>query len=210
MRGWSDALPPAFMRGVIPVRTLVSGGVRITGHKSINLSFRTSPQTGVGISNVQQAAKQLECHSEPVRTLVWESPSSSRLRPPNDGDCHTSDIGHWFAMTRNSLARDDREFGRGNAVGTHLCIRQSGISSRNCKKICPPVLPAGSPYRVPYFSRIMGRFSACRSFSPIHWAASTGVSSRCSPEAISLTEHLPWAISSSPSSTAKGTPSLLA
>ena len=121
MRGWSDALPPAFMRGVIPVFTLVSGGVRITGHKSINLSFRTSPQTGVGISNVQQAAKQLECHSEPVRTLVWESPPSSRPRPPNDGDCHTSDIGHWFAMTRNSLARNDREF---DSVGI-LSVQQT-------------------------------------------------------------------------------------
>ena len=27
-----------------------------------------------------------------MRTLAWESPKDS-------GDCHTSDIGHWFAMT---------------------------------------------------------------------------------------------------------------
>ena len=66
------------MRGVIPVRTLVSGRVRITGHKSFNLSFRTSPQTGVGIPFVIETAF---------------------LEP---GDCHTSDIGHWFAMTGNS------------------------------------------------------------------------------------------------------------
>ena len=49
-------MPPALVRGVIPVRTLVSGGVRITGHKSINLSFRTSPQTGVGIPIVIETA----------------------------------------------------------------------------------------------------------------------------------------------------------
>ena len=35
---------------------------------------------------------QNNCHSEPVRTLAWESPLIT-------GDCHTSDIGHWFAMT---------------------------------------------------------------------------------------------------------------
>ena len=36
--GWMRyaALPPAFMRGVIPVRTLVSGGVRITDNKASN------------------------------------------------------------------------------------------------------------------------------------------------------------------------------
>ena len=27
-----------------------------------------------------------------MRTLAWESPGTL-------GDCHTSDIGHWFAMT---------------------------------------------------------------------------------------------------------------
>ena len=62
------------------------------------------------------------CHSEPARTLVWESPSNFRqffviqmvlfccfpdfihekwcFYP---GDCHTSDIGHWFAMTGSSI-----------------------------------------------------------------------------------------------------------
>ena len=33
-------------------------------------------------------------NSEPVRTLAWESVS-----PLKETDCHTSDIGHWFAMT---------------------------------------------------------------------------------------------------------------
>ena len=41
--------PPAFMRGVVPVRTLVPGGARISGCVPIYVSFRTSPQTGVGI-----------------------------------------------------------------------------------------------------------------------------------------------------------------
>ena len=61
------------------------------------------------------------CHCEPARTLVWQSPSNSGqpiviqtvlsccfskfiheklcFYP---GDCHTSDVGHWFAMTGNS------------------------------------------------------------------------------------------------------------
>ena len=43
------------------------------------------------------------CHSEPVRTLAWESPGQEGeppdMRPKNRGDCHTSDIGRWFAMT---------------------------------------------------------------------------------------------------------------
>ncbi|MBR5022952.1 MAG: hypothetical protein IKY18_07140, partial [Oscillospiraceae bacterium] len=37
----------------------------------------------------QYNPKKANCHSEPVRTLAWESTK----------DCHTSDIGHWFAMT---------------------------------------------------------------------------------------------------------------
>ena len=36
VRGWIDALPPSFTRGVIPVRTLVSGGVRIPNSKASN------------------------------------------------------------------------------------------------------------------------------------------------------------------------------
>ena len=48
-----------------------------------NVSFRTSSQTGVGISAVQQTAFQFLCHSEPVRRLVWESPSSLRTRSSN-------------------------------------------------------------------------------------------------------------------------------
>ena len=63
---------------------------------------------------------------------------------------------------------------------------------------------------LPYFSRIMGRFSAFRSSSLTHSAASAGVRRRCSPVCMFFTEHLPAAISSSPSRTAKSTPSLLA
>ena len=73
---------------------------RTAGRKSINMSFRTSAHTGVGISPVQRVAFQFTSHSKPVRRLVWESPSSLRPHPPKDGDCHTSDVGHWFAMTR--------------------------------------------------------------------------------------------------------------
>ena len=46
----------------------------------------------------------ISCHSEPVRTLAWESPGlegKCHIKQPEKlGDCHTSDIGHWFAMTR--------------------------------------------------------------------------------------------------------------
>ena len=51
------------------------------------------------------AGPEQHCHSKPVRTLVWESPSNLRLYSPKDGDCHTSDVGHWFAMTGNSITR---------------------------------------------------------------------------------------------------------
>ena len=61
---------------------------RTADRKSINMSFRTSPQTGVGIPAVQQTAFQFSCHSEPVLKLVWESPSSLRPRLSKDGDCH--------------------------------------------------------------------------------------------------------------------------
>ena len=36
MREWIDALPPAFTRGVSPVRTLVTGGVRIPSCRAFN------------------------------------------------------------------------------------------------------------------------------------------------------------------------------
>ena len=73
-------------------------------------------------------------------------------------------------------------------------------------------IPADRPVcgKLTYFSRIMGRFSAFRSSSLTHSAASAGVRRRCSPVCMFFTEHLPAAISSSPSRTAKGTPSLLA
>ena len=66
-------------------------------------------QLTIKVEPVQQAALQILCHSEPVLRLVWESPSSSRPLSSFDGDCHTSDIGHWFAMTR--------EVGCGNLHG---------------------------------------------------------------------------------------------
>ena len=50
------------------------------------------------------------CHCEPVRTLVWPFPRIPSGHNPfsyhvdysdisGNADCHTSDIGHWFAMT---------------------------------------------------------------------------------------------------------------
>ena len=68
-----------------------SGGeALISGSIIMNVSFRGSSDTGVRISLVQQAAFPKTCHSEPVRRLVWESPPSSRLHSPKDGDCHWS------------------------------------------------------------------------------------------------------------------------
>ena len=61
----------------------------------------------------------------------------------------------------------------------------------------------------PYFSRITGQFPSSRALRTCS-AAAWGVSLTCSPVAIFFTEHIPSAISSSPSSTAKGTASLLA
>ena len=42
------------------------------------------------------------CHCEPARTLVWQSVLFENVRMINileNADCHTSDIGHRFAMT---------------------------------------------------------------------------------------------------------------
>ena len=41
-------------------------------------------------------------HSEPARTLAWESVSFESAT-----DCHTSDIGHWFAMTEEDGEKHD-------------------------------------------------------------------------------------------------------
>ena len=46
------------------------------------------------------------CHCEPARTLVWQSVLFENVRMINileNADCHTSDIGHWFAMTAFSF-----------------------------------------------------------------------------------------------------------
>ena len=70
-------------------------------HASVRYFIAMTGNSGVGISPVQQAAFQNTCHSEPVLTLVWESPPSSRLHSPKDGDCHAS-VRYFIAMTWNS------------------------------------------------------------------------------------------------------------
>ena len=70
-------------------------------HASVRYFIAMTWNSGVGISPVQQAAFQNTCHSEPVLTLVWESPPSSRLHSPKDGDCHAS-VRYFIAMTWNS------------------------------------------------------------------------------------------------------------
>ena len=65
------------------------------------------------------------CHSEPVRTLAWESVLFNRkvrgfLQKTWNTDCHTSDIGHWFAMTtknRTFLTRCPSP--KGKVIGLH-------------------------------------------------------------------------------------------
>ena len=79
----------------------------VTNRKRMKL--RSASQTWN--SPVQPATLQITGHSEPVLKLVWESPSSLRPCPTKDGDCHTSDIGHWFAMTCKS-GQLDRFFER--------------------------------------------------------------------------------------------------
>ena len=80
---------------------------RAAGRIPKNVSFRTSPQTGVGISPVIEAAFPKPCHSEPVLKLVWESPSSSRPHSPKEGDCHAS-VRYFIAMTGNSWCCNPR------------------------------------------------------------------------------------------------------
>ena len=93
------------------------GGLPDRGAGRITLSRNTGKvEFAEGIQGLEQ-----RCHSEPVRRLVWESPSTFGYliviqtvlshRFPEfvhekwcfyPGDCHTSDVGHWFAMTGNS------------------------------------------------------------------------------------------------------------
>ena len=88
------AAPPARYRSVA-LQIGICGGK--TGHRT-TLSFRTSPQTGVGIPIEFQAAHRhtgvLPCHFPNFIHEKW------CFYP---GDCHTSDICHWFAMTGSSI-----------------------------------------------------------------------------------------------------------
>ena len=64
-------MPPVFMRGVVPVRTLVPGGARISGCVPSYVSFRTSAHAGVGISIVIVTAVLLKMEiATPVCGLV--------------------------------------------------------------------------------------------------------------------------------------------
>ena len=63
-----------------PCRAHYEGAVSLKKIAQIKeLSFRASAHTGVGIPRSE-----------------GEPPDKD---PKNRGDCHTSDIGHWFAMT---------------------------------------------------------------------------------------------------------------
>ena len=67
----------------------------ISGANATLVYLKTADRE-IGISRTVRT-----CHSEPVRTLVWESPPSSRLHSPKDGDCHAS-VRYFIAMTWNS------------------------------------------------------------------------------------------------------------
>ena len=99
-----------------------------TGHRT-TLSFRTSPQTGVGISIEIRAAHRhtgvLTCHFPKFIHEKW------CFYP---GDCHTSDIGHWFAMTGSSIP--------------HPSARQIPISLSASRK----------PVHILFFTQILHRF----------------------------------------------------
>ena len=107
VRGRLDALPPAFTRGVAPVRTLVPGGVRIfcaaSKSRSLrlvhrqNMSFRTSAHAGVGISIEFRAAYR---HTD--RSFATFSGIYPRevVRLTGGLPLQSAD---WFAMTGNSI-----------------------------------------------------------------------------------------------------------
>ena len=85
-------------------------------------------------------------------------------------------------------------------------------AAENSVKLIYQVTPAAKScqgFMFSYFSRITAHWPASRA-ALMCSAASAGVSFTCSPVFMFFTEHLPSAISSSPSRTAKGTPSLLA
>ena len=55
-----------------------------------------------------------------MRTLAWESPGQKGnlliKTLKIGGDCHTSDIGHWFAMTGFSTGSPPLLFGKGGVL----------------------------------------------------------------------------------------------
>ena len=67
------------------------------------MSFRASPQTGVGIPRLEGKCIKKQSKYE--------------------GDCHTSDIGHWFAMTvkRNDKLKFDSLKSVGWETGGFFC-----------------------------------------------------------------------------------------
>ena len=87
------------MRGVVPVRTLVPGGVRISGCVPIYVSFRTSPQTGVGISIEFRAAYRHTDRSFALFSVILPR-EVVRLFGGLPRQCD-----HWLAMTGISIAR---------------------------------------------------------------------------------------------------------
>ena len=99
-----------------------------------------------GSALVQQAANQLRCHSEPVLRLVWESPSSSRPLSSFDGDCHTSDIGHWFAMTRIKRPRSSKDGDCHTSDVGHWFAMTGNSIPRQCAKrsFTAKTIPSGS------------------------------------------------------------------
>ena len=72
--------------------------------KKICISVLFSKQTNWNLKREVRAPNNTVIPNQ-CALLSWESPSNLRLYSPKDGDCHTSDVGHWFAMTRNSITR---------------------------------------------------------------------------------------------------------
>ena len=72
--------------------------------KKICISVLFSKQTNWNLKREVRAPNNTVIPNQ-CALLSWESPSNLRLYSPKDGDCHTSDVGHWFAMTGNSITR---------------------------------------------------------------------------------------------------------
>ena len=102
-------MPPALVRGVAPVRTLVPGGVRIfcaaSKSRSLrlvhrqNMSFRTSAHAGVGIPIEFQAAYR---HTDRSFTTFSGIYPREVVRLSGGLPRQSED---WLAMTGNSMVR---------------------------------------------------------------------------------------------------------